>query len=103
MIDRNNFLFANTPGGAQGSAFIFSLIKTAKDNGIDPYAYLLHVLKTVPANGSEAERAEAASLERIAQKVIQPIMARRTMLFAPCVCLDFGRMTLVGLTVTNLN
>ena len=48
VIDRKNFLFANTPGGAQGSAIIFSLIETAKDNGLDPYAYLLHVLKTAP-------------------------------------------------------
>ena len=48
VIDRKNFLFANTPGGAQGSAIIFSLIETAKDNGLDPHAYLLHVLKTAP-------------------------------------------------------
>ena len=48
VIDRKNFLFANTPGGAQSSAVIFSLIETAKENGLDPYRYLLHVLKTVP-------------------------------------------------------
>ena len=48
MIDRKNFLFANTPGGAQSSAVIFSLIETAKENGLDPYRYLLHVLKTAP-------------------------------------------------------
>ena len=48
VIDRKNFLFANTPGGAQSSAVIFSLIETAKENGLDPYHYLLHVLKTAP-------------------------------------------------------
>lgn len=36
VIDRKNFLFANTPGGAQGSAIIFSLIQTAIENGLDP-------------------------------------------------------------------
>ena len=40
VIDRKNFLFANTPGGAQGSAVIFSLIQTAIENGLDPWRYL---------------------------------------------------------------
>lgn len=49
VIDRKNFLFANTPGGAQGSAVMFSMIETAKENGLDPYKYLLHILQTAPA------------------------------------------------------
>ena len=44
VIDRKNFLFANTPGGAQGSAIIFSMIETAKENGLDPYRYLVWLL-----------------------------------------------------------
>ena len=46
VIDRKNFLFANTPRGAQGSATIFSLIETAKENKLDPYRYLVYVLNT---------------------------------------------------------
>ena len=49
VIDRKNFLFANTPGGAQGSAVIFSLIETAKENRLDPYRYLCYVLKAAPS------------------------------------------------------
>ena len=49
VIDRKNFLFANTPEGAQGSAVMFSLIETAKENGLDPYRYLVHILKTAPS------------------------------------------------------
>lgn len=45
VIDRKNFLFANTPGGAQGSAVMFSLIQTAIENNIDPYKYLVWVMK----------------------------------------------------------
>ncbi len=48
VIDRKNFLFANTPSGARSSAVIFSLIETAKENGLDPYRYLTWVLKTAP-------------------------------------------------------
>lgn len=42
-IDRKNFLFANTPRGAAGSAVIFSLIRTSMEYGLDPYKYLSHV------------------------------------------------------------
>lgn len=41
VIDRKNFLFANTPKGASGSAVMFSLIQTAIENGLDPYRYLI--------------------------------------------------------------
>ena len=43
VIDRKNFLFANTPRGAAGSAVIFSLIRTSMEYGLDPYKYLSHV------------------------------------------------------------
>ena len=43
------FQFANTPKGALGSAVMFSLIETAKEHGLDPYRYLVHVLKTPPS------------------------------------------------------
>ena len=46
VIDRKNFLFANTPNGARGSATIFSLIQTAIENSLDPYQYLTWLLKT---------------------------------------------------------
>ncbi len=48
VIDRKNFLFANTPSGARSSAVIFSLIETAKESGLDPYRYLTWVLGTAP-------------------------------------------------------
>ena len=45
VIDRKNFLFANTPKGAAGSAVMFSMIQTAIENGLDPYKYLTWLLK----------------------------------------------------------
>ena len=46
VMGRKNFLFANTPKGAKTSVVIYSLIETAKENGLDPYRYLTWVLKT---------------------------------------------------------
>lgn len=40
VMGRKNFLFANTPGGARGTATIYSLIETAKETGFDLYRYL---------------------------------------------------------------
>ncbi len=44
VMGRKNWLFANTPAGAQSSAVIYSLIETAKENGLDPYRYLVWLL-----------------------------------------------------------
>ena len=48
VMGRKNWLFANTPAGAQASAVIYSLIETAKETGLDPYKYLLWVLREAP-------------------------------------------------------
>ena len=48
VIDRKNFLFANTPRGAKASAVMFSLIETAKENGLNPFDYLVYVFKNAP-------------------------------------------------------
>ena len=48
VIGRKNFLFANTPRGAQSSAVIYSMIETAKASGLDPYRYLTWVLTNAP-------------------------------------------------------
>ena len=48
VIGRKNFLFANTGCGAEGSAVIYSIIETAKENWLDPYRYLGYILRTAP-------------------------------------------------------
>ncbi|MGP9509052.1 MULTISPECIES: IS66 family transposase [unclassified Halomonas] len=48
VIGRKNWLFSHTPSGAQASAAIYSLIETAKANGLSPYDYLQYVFATLP-------------------------------------------------------
>lgn len=48
VMGRKNFLFANVPKGAEASAIIFSLIETAKENGLDPYRYLTWLMHEAP-------------------------------------------------------
>lgn len=46
-IGRRNYLFAGADSGGERAAAIYSLIGTAKLNGVDPEAYLHHVLGCV--------------------------------------------------------
>ena len=43
-IDRRNYLFADADSGGERATAVYSLIGTAKLNGIDPEAWLRHVL-----------------------------------------------------------
>lgn len=48
VIGRKNWLFADTPAGAEASARLYSLIETAKANDLEPYAYLRRVFTDLP-------------------------------------------------------
>ena len=46
-LGRKNFLFAGSDGGGESAAAIYSLIGSAKLNGIDPESYLRNVLSRI--------------------------------------------------------
>jgi transposase len=48
VIGRKGWLFADTPKGANASAVHYSLMETAKANGLEPYQYLRDVLTRLP-------------------------------------------------------
>lgn len=45
VIGRKNWLFANTPNGADASAVLYSIIETAKANGLILYDYMVKCMK----------------------------------------------------------
>ena len=47
-VGRKNWLFADTPKGAAASAAIYSIIETAKANGLNVYTYLEFLLMYMP-------------------------------------------------------
>lgn len=47
-VGRKNWLFADTPKGATASAAIYSIIETAKANGLNVYTYLEYLLLYMP-------------------------------------------------------
>ena len=45
VIGRKNWLFSNTPNGADASAMLYSIIETAKANGLIIYDYMVKCMK----------------------------------------------------------
>ena len=55
VIGRKNWMFSNTTKGAEASAVLYSLIETAKSNGLVPFDYLHHILKELGEGKSNVE------------------------------------------------
>lgn len=54
-LGRKNWMFSDTPAGARSSAMIYSIIETARANGLEPYAYLCHIISELPSANSVDE------------------------------------------------
>lgn len=55
VVGRKNWLFSGSADGAKASASLYSLIETAKANGLEPYHYLRHVFERLPLAKTEAD------------------------------------------------
>ncbi len=58
VVGRKAWLFADTQAGATASANLYSLIETAKANGVEPHAYLARLFAELP-HASTVEQFEA--------------------------------------------
>ena len=50
-VGRKNRLFCDTPKGADASAIVYTVVETAKANGLEPYRYLKLLLTELPYLG----------------------------------------------------
>lgn len=48
VIGRKNYLFCKSPHGARASAIIYSIVETAKMNGLNPFYYLKYLFEELP-------------------------------------------------------
>lgn len=48
VIGRKAWIFANTPRGAKASAVTYSIVETAKENGLNPFTYLTYLFESLP-------------------------------------------------------
>ena len=50
VLGRKNYMFMGSVRGGEAAAVIYSLIETAKQNNVDPIAYLADVLARIPTH-----------------------------------------------------
>lgn len=55
VIGRKNWIFSNTPRGARASAGMYSIIESAKLNGLNPYLYLRFLFSKLTTIGDNRE------------------------------------------------
>lgn len=48
VMGRKSWLFSNTPRGAKASAVCYSIVETAKENGLNPFSYLTYLFEQMP-------------------------------------------------------
>ena len=56
VIGRKNWLFSNTARGAKASAMLYSIIETAKANGLTPFDYIAHCLEQLSREHVDVEK-----------------------------------------------
>lgn len=56
VIGRKNWLFSNTANGAKASAMLYSIIETAKANGLTPFDYISHCLEQLSYDHVDIEK-----------------------------------------------
>jgi len=56
VIGRKNWLFSNTAKGADASVILYSMIETAKANGLTPFDYLMNVLTHISQGDVDVEK-----------------------------------------------
>ncbi|MBR3235739.1 MAG: IS66 family transposase [Atopobiaceae bacterium] len=60
VLGRKNWLFSNTPRGAEASCGIYSVVTTARECGLSPMAYVEWVLSELPLAGDPSDPDVAA-------------------------------------------
>ena len=73
-IGRKNWIFSVKPEGATASANIYSLVETAKGNGLDPFDYLQMVFTKLPLAESEQDWIQRRQCFLILQQGRQKVM-----------------------------
>jgi len=55
VIGRKNWMFSNTAKGAEASAILYSIIETAKANGLIPFDYLKYLFEQLPNQPEDSD------------------------------------------------
>ena len=64
-VGKKNWLFCDTLSGAKSSAIIYSIVETAKLNGLVPFHYFDHLLTEIPNHIDKDGNIDAAIIDQL--------------------------------------
>lgn len=72
VIGRKNWMFNDTPRGAYASATLYSLVETAKANGVEPMHYLKYIFEQIPLVEGNKNSLEKLLPWNIPKEILSP-------------------------------
>ena len=72
--NKKAWLFCQTPKGAQASVVLYSIVCSAKANGLEPYRYLRELFEKLPAiSPQDTDAIEALLPWRVAERAADAV------------------------------
>ena len=78
VIGKKNWVMIDTIAGAKASAVVYSLVETAKANGLNPEKYLDYLLTVIPEHMNDKNRDFLDDLAPWSDKLPESVKARIT-------------------------
>jgi len=73
-IGRKNYLFVGSPRAGRGAAALYSLVSSAKANGVEPFAWLRDIFTRLPYHRDGAAFAQAAACEPVSSDELDDLL-----------------------------
>ena len=71
VVGRKNWLFCDTPKGAEASVIAYSILETAKANGLNPEKYLMQIFTVLPDRFAKDPNADIEDLLPWNDKILE--------------------------------
>ncbi len=82
-IGRKNYLFVGSPNGGAGAAIMYSLVSSAKANGVEPFAWLRDVFRQLPYHREGEAFRQAAEGQPVTSTELDHLLPDRWLLAHP--------------------
>ncbi len=76
-IGRKNYLFVGSPRGGHGAAVMYSLVSSAKANGVEPFAWLRDLFTQLPYHRAGEAFAQSAAGEAVTNPELDGLLPDR--------------------------
>jgi transposase len=82
-IGRKNYLFVGSPNGGEGAAIMYSLVSSAKANGVEPFGWLRDVFTQLPYHRDGEAFRQAAEDQGVTSSELDHLLPDRWLLANP--------------------